>query len=135
MVLLSRRVGATRRREQADAAADVLVDMSQPMVNEDEIIEGGGDGVEERPNPRPAGRKGNSGRRRMTEEEQERAAPDLTYRRDETAAVALEGLAVGTWTKFATKARRSWAICYRNHPLSATTACSQKLNLRKHSTT
>ena len=86
--------------------ADVLVGMSQPQVNEDESIEGGGDGVEERPNPRPPGRKGNSGRRHTTEE-WELAAPDLTYRRNETAAVALEGLAVGTWTKFATKARRS----------------------------
>ena len=74
VVVLSMRLGATRRREEADAAADALVDMSQPLVNEDEIIEGGGDGVEERPNPRPAGRKGNSGRRRMTEEEQELAA-------------------------------------------------------------
>ena len=81
--------------------------MSQPLVHEYASIAGGGDGVEERPYPRPAGRKGNSGRWRMTEKEQERAAPDLTYRRDETAAVALEGLAVGTWTKFATEARRS----------------------------
>ena len=71
----------------------------------------------------------------MTEKEQERAAPDLTYRRDETAAVALEGLAVGTWTRFALEGRRSWAICYRNRPLSVTIACSQELNLRKYSPT
>ena len=96
VTVLSRQFGATRRREQADAAVDVLVDMSQPLVNEDEGIEGDGDEVQERPNPRPAGRKGNSGRRRTTEEERERAAPDLTYRRDETAVVALEGLAVRT---------------------------------------
>ena len=40
VVVLSRRFGATQRREQADAVADVLVGMSQPLVNEDKIIEG-----------------------------------------------------------------------------------------------
>ena len=74
--------------------------MSQPLVNEDEIIEGGGDGVEERLNPRPAWRKGNSGRRRMTEEERERAAPNVTCCRSETAAVAPEGLEMGISKKF-----------------------------------
>jgi len=73
VVVLSKRLGATRGRADADSAANVLIDMSQLSLNKGEVVEGGEEVIEERPEPPIPGRKGRSGRPKMTQAERERA--------------------------------------------------------------
>ena len=73
VVVSCKRLGATRGRGDADSAANVLIDMSQLSVNEGEVVEGGEEIIEARPEPPILGRKGRSGRPKMTPEARERA--------------------------------------------------------------
>ena len=73
VVVLSKRLGAEKRRVDADSAANVLIDMRQLSVIEGEVVERGEEVIEERPEQPIPGRKGRSGRPQMTDEERERA--------------------------------------------------------------
>ena len=76
VVVLSKRLGAEKRRVDADSAANVLVDMSQLSVIEGEVVERGEEVIEERPEQPIPGRKGRSGRPQMTDEERELAVDE-----------------------------------------------------------
>ena len=87
VVVLSKRLGATRGRADADSAANVLIDMSQLSLNKGEVVEGGEEVIEERPEPPIPGRKGRSGRSKMTPEERSRVEACMaTQRRPITRA-------------------------------------------------
>merc|ERR1740138_1383868 len=70
------RVGAEKRRVDADSAANVLIDMRQLSVIEGEVVERGEEVIEERPEQPIPGRKGRSGRPQMTDEERELAVDE-----------------------------------------------------------
>lgn len=90
VVVLSKRLGAEKRRVDADSAANVLIDMSQLSVIEGEVVEGGEEVIEERPEQPIPGRKGRSGRPQMTDEERERA--ELARRSVKSLRSAIDGL-------------------------------------------
>ena len=90
VVVLSKRLGAEKRRVDADSAANVLIDMSQLSVIEGEVVEGGEEVIEERPEQPIPGRKGRSGRPQMTDEERERA--ELARRCVKSLRSAIDGL-------------------------------------------
>ena len=76
VVVLSKRLGAEKRRVDADSAANVLIDMRQLSVIEGEVVERGEEVIEERPEQPIPGRKGRSGRPQMTDEERELAVDE-----------------------------------------------------------